>query len=685
VRSSAGVVTRFPITTLNSLPSDIVTGSDGNLWFAEQNVSKIAKMTTAGAITEYSIPTFGTNRGPGQPSDITRGKDSNLWFTMPNVSLVGRITTAGVITQFPTTTANAGPQAITNGPDGNLWFNESNVDKVGSMNTSGAMVSEFNAPAGAGLNGITSSADGNLWVTESTLNQVARVTPAGSFTQFTVPTLAGNPVAITHGPDGFTWFAEGDSAKVAKVETGKPGPSISVSDATVSEGNTGTSTATFTVSLSAASDQTVSISYATANVSATAGTDYVAKALTTLSFAPGVTSQTVGVTVNGDTLHEGNETFNLNLSTPVNAVLADTVGLGTIIDEEGKFSVYAGDVAVTEGNAGTTVASFPVSLSVAPLAGETASVTAATTAGTATAGTDYVTLAPTVVTFSGGQTSKTVAVTVNGDTTVEPNETFTLNLTTPSANTSLGDGSGLGTIVNDDGTPTPPPNPSIYVSDVSILEGGAGTTTANFTVSLSAASAGTVSVQYATANVSATAGSDYVAKALTTLNFAPGVTTQTVGVTVNGDALHEGNETFNLNLSGASGGVLADATGTGTIIDEEGTFSIYVGDAAMSEGDSGTVVLAFPLTLSAAPISGETATVTAATSGGSATAGTDYVTLAATAFTFNVGETSKTVNVTVNGDTATEALETLNLNLTAPSANALRADLSAVGSIVDDD
>jgi hypothetical protein len=81
----------------------------------------------------------------------------------------------------------------------------------------------------------------------------------------------------------------------------------------------------------------VTVTRATANGTtnpATAGTDYVALAAAPISFAPGITSQTVTVVVNGDTLSEANETLFLNLSAPVNAVILDGQGIGTIVNDD---------------------------------------------------------------------------------------------------------------------------------------------------------------------------------------------------------------------------------------------------------------------------------------------------------------------------------------------------------------
>ena len=87
------------------------------------------------------------------------------------------------------------------------------------------------------------------------------------------------------------------------------------------------------MSLSEASVQTVTVNYATADGTATAGTDYQSSS-GTLTFAPGQTTQTVRVQVNGETLNEPDETFFVNLSNPTNAETSDAQGEGTITNDD---------------------------------------------------------------------------------------------------------------------------------------------------------------------------------------------------------------------------------------------------------------------------------------------------------------------------------------------------------------
>ena len=133
---------------------------------------------------------------------------------------------------------------------------------------------------------------------------------------------------------------------------------------------------------------------------------------------------------------------------------------------------------------------------------------------------------------------------------------------------------------------TGPSLPSLSINDVTVTEGNSATTMATFTVTLSAASASSVTVSYATANGTATAGSDYVA-ASGTLTFAAGETSKPIPVTVNGDTTVESNETFTVNLSGATGATIADAQGVGTITNDD--VPSYLLTVALAGSGSGSV------------------------------------------------------------------------------------------------
>src|SRR5439155_12884666 len=160
------------------------------------------------------------------------------------------------------------------------------------------------------------------------------------------------------------------------------------------------------------------------------------------------------------------------------------------------------DQSVTDGDSPTTTTmTFHVTRS--NPSDQTVTVDYATSDGTATiVDGDYAAAAGTL-TFTAGQTAKTVDVTVNGDLTHESDETFTVGLSNPT-NANLLDDSGLGTIQDDDASPT------ISVGDASVAEGNAGGATLSFDVTLQVASAGVLPDDYTTDDGTANvANSDY--------------------------------------------------------------------------------------------------------------------------------------------------------------------------------
>jgi len=232
--------------------------------------------------------------------------------------------------------------------------------------------------------------------------------------------------------------------------------------------------------------------------------------------------------------------------------------------------------SVTEGNVGTKTLPFTVRLAAAATA--TVTVNYATVDGTAQAGSDYVAQSGSLA-FAPGETEKTISVVVIGDGVVESNESFTVQLSGPSANARLAVASATGTITNDDQAIVP----ALAISGVSAAESQG---TFLFTVSLSTAVTSTVSVKFATANGTAKAGrtGDFLSTS-GTLTFAPGQTTKTVAVTVNNDRLVEASETFTVRLSSAVGATIATGTATGTILDDDALAAAFA-SLAGGEGES---------------------------------------------------------------------------------------------------
>lgn len=181
--------------------------------------------------------------------------------------------------------------------------------------------------------------------------------------------------------------------------------------------------------------------------------------------------------------------------------------------------------------------------------------------GTAATGQDFVGRSGTLV-FEPGETERFVEVATREDALDEDDESFTVKLS-GAGGATLEDDTGIGIIVDDDAAPAPA-LPSLAITDATAAEGG----TARFTVALSPASAEGVSVGYRTAGGTATEGTDYDA-ATGTLTFAPNTTRQTIAVRTRADDLAEPDEAFTVTLSAPTGAILADASGTGTITDDD--------------------------------------------------------------------------------------------------------------------
>jgi hypothetical protein len=450
--------------------------------------------------------------------------------------------------------------------------------------------------------------------------------------------------------------------------------SFAIADVTAAEGNAGSSTFSFAVTKTGSTGFTTSVNFATTDGTATVADGDYASTSGTLSFLPGDTAKNVDVTVYGDTKHETGETFTVDLSGAVNASITDNQGVGTITNDDQVPDISVDDQVAAEGDSPTTTTmTFNVTLS--NPSDQTVTVDYTTNDGTATtADVDYAAASGTV-TFNPGQTAKTVDVTVNGDDTTEPDEGLTLDLSNAS-NANILDGAGTGTITNDD------PIPDVSIDDQSITEGNAGTSTLTFNVTLSHTSSDTVSVEYATNDGTATtADADYIA-ASGTVTFDPGQTAKTVDVTVNGDLTHESDESFTVDLSNASNAGVADASGQGTITNDDQVPDISIDDRSVTEGDAGTSTLTFNVTLSNP--SDQTVTVDYGTNDGTATTADGDYDAAANTVTFDPGQTAKTVDVTVNGDLTHESDESFTVDLSNAS-NASVLATSGTGTILDDD
>jgi len=444
---------------------------------------------------------------------------------------------------------------------------------------------------------------------------------------------------------------------------------ISIDDVSVTEGNSGTVTASFTVSMTESS-KTVTVNYSTAGNTATSDIDFIS-ASNTLTFAPGDTEKTIDISIQGDLVDENSESYYVNLTGPDNAVISDSQGLGTIVDDDIPEVSISGGASVTEGNIGTTTGAFTISLDNPSL--KIVTVNYATAGNTAESDIDFTADSGTL-TFAPGDTSKTVNVDVIGEELDEDNETFYVNLTSPS-NAIIGEAQDQAecTIIDDDTSGIS------ITAPIPVNEGDSGTTSAGFTVSLNNPSSKIVTVDYATSDDSATGGSDYTSDS-GTLTFNPGEPlSQTLNISVTGDTLDEDNEAFDVTLTNPGNADLGTSEAACTIVDDD-TAAISISDVVVTEGNSGSVTASFTISTT---MSTKTVSVDYATADNTAAVGSDYTSVSDT-LSFAPGETSKTVDVSITGEYLVENNETFFLNLTNPD-NAFIADAQGICTINDND
>lgn len=439
---------------------------------------------------------------------------------------------------------------------------------------------------------------------------------------------------------------------------------VSVTDATVQEGDSGQIEATFTISLSGVSANDVEVTYATTDKNAVAGSDYQALS-GTVTIAAGQTQALLVVNVNGDLLPEPNEFFVVNLTGSTNAGIGRAQGLGVILDDD-TLSVSVGDVAVTEGNSGTKNATFTVYLS-NPVSTDVI-VDYTTLDGSATtASGDYVARSG-KITFAAGSSSATVIVPINGDQLPEQNETFFLDLTSTSRGT-IARSRAMALVVNDDATV-----PNLSVSDASGFEGG----NVQFTIFLNFPASENVVVQYSTADGTGLAGTDYTAVS-GTVTIPLGQTSATFTVPTRDNVLLDGNRTFKVNVSSSQLNVFR-GQGVGTIIDND-SLGLSISDATVVEGNEGGTTATFTVYLTA-PTENDV-TFRYRTTGGTAVATEDYLP-DLNVVTIPAGATAATFTVTVLANADPQSNRTVEVTIDNAVGAALQRTKGTL-TIVDDD
>ena len=312
---------------------------------------------------------------------------------------------------------------------------------------------------------------------------------------------------------------------------------------------------------------------------------------------------------------------------------------------------------------------FVVSLS--EQSSETVTVAFATANGTALAGTDYSATSGTL-TFSPGQVTQTISVSVTSDTLDEEDETFLVNLSNASGAT-IADGQATGSI-NDDDDPV-----SISVADTSVWEGDGNLI---FTLTLSGLSGRQIVVNCWTQDNTAGAPDDYTA-ASGPVTFAPGVTSRTFTVPIVAELYDEDDESFYVHLAGPENADIADGTAEGTIRDDDPLPQLSVALVSQSEAGSMGGNAAFVFDVALTGLTHRAVRVDYATANGTAASTSDY-TAASGSLLFTAGTTLQRVTISVTNDTLRESDETFKLVLSNPVHASITTG-TALGVILDND
>ena len=477
-------------------------------------------------------------------------------------------------------------------------------------------------------------------------------------------------------------------------------PSFAVADASASEGDA----ITFTVTRSGAMDNVVSVKWNTKadtsdGANAASGTDYTAMPTATkLDFAKGVGTQTFTVATTEDVLHEGAETFLVELTEPTGAIISDAEATGTITDDDAAptgitLSVdtngsTAGTPSTVAEDAGATVVTVTATVNGATRYVDSKIVAVSVADGTAASPADYAAVNNFNITIAEGAASHNGSFTVTpvDDDLDESNETIDVTGTLSSVTIT-----GATVTFTDNDDPV-----SFSIADAEATEGGKIT----FTVSRAGAEDNVASVKIATAadsgdGVNAASTSDYTAIATAqTLNFAKDITSQTVEVQTTQDDLFEPDETFRAVLSDPALGENDPGTGVtiemgkgtaiGTIKNDDAQPSFAVADASASEGDA----ITFTVTRTGAmdnAVSVKWNTKADTSDGANAASVTDYTAVpTATKLDFAKGVGTQTFTVATTEDVLHEGNETFLIELTEPVGGTI-TDAEATGTITDDD
>lgn len=443
--------------------------------------------------------------------------------------------------------------------------------------------------------------------------------------------------------------------------------------------------ASIVVRLTRANSDTVTVNYTTNDGTAVAGSDYTA-VNGTLTFGPSETAKAVQVPIIDDLTAEMSEQFTFAISNPSGAAISGpNTATVTIQDNDNSGTVisFNPDAYSVAENAGSVTVTVTRSVSTG-----TDVVNYATTPGSATggdfaaAGVDYQNASGSL-TFAPGQTTRTIAIPIFDDSTVEGNESFAVNLSSQGGNYTFDRSTAVVTIVDNETSSV-----SFSAASYSVSENGGNAT---ITLLRTGNTNTAARVKVTTFGGTATADDDYASVTSLNVDFAQGQTSATFNIPVFDDTRVEGTETFYISLTASpnSGVVIPGGTATAEvrIIDNENSNTVeFAGsDFSVNEQDGNAVIT---VRLNRSGSGNDTVTVQYFTETGSATPGSDYTPVSAgsnSRLTFGPGETIKTFLIPIVNDAAPENTETVGLVLANPTNATLGTASAATLGILDND
>jgi streptogramin lyase len=224
VLQGSSAAAAVPLGTINEFrtgleptsdPGELLLASDGNLWFTDDAVPAIGRITPSGEITEFTGPLTSESR----PQGLVAGPGGYLWFA--DDDSIGRISLNGTITEFPLA-PRSNPEHLVLGPGGNIWFTDRYPTAIGRITASGETTYYTTGlEVGSEPNEMALGSEGNLWFTNDNEQEpgVGRVTPNGEITEFkTGLEVESAPHGLVLGPEGDLWFSDNGKGKaVARI------------------------------------------------------------------------------------------------------------------------------------------------------------------------------------------------------------------------------------------------------------------------------------------------------------------------------------------------------------------------------------------------------------------------------------------------------------------------------------